>query len=741
MPKLHPRPEPARQIGIPGTWGYVERIGVAPGEAVRFHVSTPAAYRLDVVRLGRTALIDTPADDAADRADVEVLASFEHQQATPQTLAPGSYVCVAGEPVPDGPLTLGLWLRAWRLPVLDVVQWAWAGLVGDLDYPTAARFGLLVDHAGRFGAYAGDGRDFSHRWLHLSEPILGERLGEWLHVAATIEPGRVTTWVDGRPVMVHEGEVPPRPVGPASRLRLGATAERGAANDFLDGDIAAPFVAATALGSEVLARLVADRGRTPLTGLGLGPLHGAWDLAEERGTHVSDSSGQERHGTIVQAGTWQIGGPAFDAARGIPGYDPTSDPDRGHALRLSSDDVADCEWSLTDEWQVPEDAPSGLYAGLVNLAGQDTSEARAITFAITRRDPRKPGSVALLLATNTWYAYGRRPTDMLTVTGLTGSFYSTHLGGRPYFHVSTLAPIPRADPFGFESERAAMTRHSHLVRPERYAEAWLEREGIPYEAITDHDLHTEPELLSRFAVLLIVGHSEYWTDEARDGVLAFLAAGGRVISMSGNSLFWRTSFDDTLTVLEARKAVHGEDRRWLSPRRWGERWHSTDGRPGGKYPFLGRPSHEVIGLDSQGMIDDGVADSFASLRIVKPDHRLLHHPENVPVSEQGTIGERGLNGPRASGYEFDAVPEVLGHRQEPLPGLTVLASAMEQPNLEWEGASTRHGADVIIWERPDGGRVLAAGSIGFTGTLLVDPGVRVLLRNAMVEFGVRPRPT
>jgi hypothetical protein len=723
---------------VPGVWGYVQRIGVPPGGTVRFHVSAPAAYDLTIVRPGHTALLDAPTDDDADRADAQVLASFEHRSATPQALSAGSYVFVEGPPVPAGPLTMGTWLRLWRLPVIDVVQWAWYGIIGDLDYPDASRFALLVDHVGRVCVYAGDGGAFRHDQLHLSDAVMAGRLGEWVHLAASIEPARIVAYLDGAPILTVEGAIPTGEPGPASRLRIGATAEHGAAHDFLDGDIAAPFVAASDLGPDVIGRVVADRGRSPLHRLGLGVLHAAWDLAEERGTTLSDSSGTGRHGTIVQGGTWQIGGPAFEASKGVPGYEPASDPDRGHGLRLSSDDVADCEWSVTDEWPVPADAPSGVHAGLVRLAGQEASAARAITFAVVRRTPRREGSVALLLATNTWYAYGRRPTNEQPVAGLTASYYSNHVSGRPFFHVSTLAPIPRADPYGFESERAALTRHSHLVRPERYAEAWLEREGYPYEVITDHDLHEEPGLLSRFPVLLIVGHSEYWSDEARQGVLDHLDKGGKVISLSGNTMYWRVTFDPTSTILESRKTAFAKDDRWLSPDRWGERWHTDDGRAGGQYPLLGRPAYEVLGLEHTGMIDDGTATSFAAIEVVAPDHELFHRPEVVPISPRGTIGERNLNGPRASGYEFDAVVQVVGYRDQPVDGVTVLASALGQRNIEWVGRARDHGADLILWDRPDGGRVFSAGSIGFTGALVVDPGVRVLMRNVMAAFGVRP---
>ncbi|MFV2061920.1 MAG: N,N-dimethylformamidase beta subunit family domain-containing protein [Chloroflexota bacterium] len=408
-------------------------------------------------------------------------------------------------------------------------------------------------------------------------------------------------------------------------------------------------------------------------------------------------------------------------------------------MRLSSDDLLDCEWPVSDEWRVPDDAASGLYAALIRLTGQDEASTTAITFAVVRRRPRRSNSVALLLSTNTWYAYGRRPRDVAPTFGLASSFYSNHASGRPFFWVPTHAPIPRATPFGFESERAAFVGHSHLARPERFAEAWLEREGYAYEVITDSDLHAEPELLKRFRALFVAGHSEYWSDGARAGVESFLDAGGAVLSLSGDSIHWRVTFDPSMTVLECRKEVAQSDPRWLDPQEWGERWHSHDGRAGGSYRLLGRNAHETLGLDPQGMIDDGTPTGFRPLHIKTPGHTLLHHPETVPVSAAGTIGEAGLNGPLVSGYEFDAVPEAVGTRSAALPGSVLLASAI-QPNLEFQGRDSDQGADLIDWRRPGGGRVVSLGSIGATGSLAVDPGVEILVRNVLAAFGIAKRP-
>ena len=138
------------------------------------------------------------------------------------------------------------------------------------------------------------------------------------------------------------------------------------------------------------------------------------------------------------------------------------------------------------------------------------------------------------------------------------------------------------------------------------------------------------------------------------------------------------------------------------------------------------------------MIDDGTPHQlrgrWMSYRPITPSST---DPRSCrSATPGGTIGELDLNGPKASGYEFDATAEVLGYRDEPQPGITVLASALGQRNIEWNGRATDRGADVILWEREDGGTVFNAGSIGLTGALVVDPGLRVLLRNVMAAFGV-----
>lgn len=730
------RPEPSRTFEVPGTWVYPASLSVQPGESLAFHVSAPAAYDFSVLRLASTALLDAAGDDAADIAEAEVLYRSQHAAATPQRIAPGSYIWIGGRPLPHRPLTAGLWLRLWRPPCIDTLQWNWSGLITDFDYPTACRFALLVDHTGRPGVYAGDGGEFQTGWLHLAEADIDPGSGRWHHLAAVINGADVRLFIDGQLAGDWPGRVPPPgPPRATARLRIGASAEDGYATGFLDGDIARPFVAHWALDSATAERIFADRARRSLPQLGVSCLQGEWPLAEERGATVVDTSRNERHGQIVNRATWQIGGPSFDPASGVPGYQPEQDPSRGHGLRLASDDLPDCEWQPTDQIRIPPEAPSGIYAGRVCLAGG--GEAVTAPFVVVRTRPRHPRAVAVLCATNTWHAYGRIPRDEIRIPGLTSSFYTRHLSGRPYFWIGARLPIPRADPFGFESVRAARNRHSHLVRPERFALAWLRQEGYPFECITDRELHEQPGMLSRFRALMICGHNEYWSRPMRAAVANYLDAGGRVIGLSGNTLYWRVSIGED-GVIESRKTSRAGGE-WLRPQEWGERWHSDDGLPGGTWALLGEPAHEVLGLEMQGMIDDGAPSAFAAYTVTEPGHFLLHSPEEVPLTAGGTFGEVTLNGPRASGYEMDAAPATVGIAVNP-PGLVVIASALRQPLIEPAGLDPDRGADFIYWARPGGGQVVNAGSIAFTGALAADPGAGALMRNVLAHFGV-PRLT
>lgn len=724
------RPEPSRRFPVPGLWGYVDRLAVSAGDLVQVHVSSEATFGLDVVRLGERAILDPGATIADDRGDVRVVAAAGMLPPAPGSTMPGSYIWVGGPPIESHALTMGLWLRPWRLPYRETGQWSAAGIMTDLDYPDHCGVALLLGQDGNICAYVGDGGPFRHDRLIRSAVAFGDRMGIWTHVALGIDDGGTTLWIDGNAVS-RERTIDRVPT--MARLRIGAAAEGGVADWHMDADLSQPFVVTGKLHDDDIGRVVGARGLGSVARIVGRPAFAEWSLAEECGARVADESGNARHGTIVNGGAWQIGGPSFDAAISWPGYDPSRDTRRGHGLRLSSDDLRDAEWPVAYEYRVPDDPDPGFYAARIRMHGQREESWTTVPF-IVRSPAPAARVVALVVPTNTWHAYGRQFDGTTPPRGLHSSFYTVHESGLPFFWLGTSLPIPRADPFGFNSTRAERQGHSQLVRPERIAAAWLRHHGYPVDLYVDQDLHEGTIPLASYASLLLAGHSEYWSHEMRTRVEAYLAGGGNVLSLSGDTASQRVSMSNDDGLIEARKA-HDTDRTWLTPERWGERWHSCDAGPGGTFRSLGRHAWTMLGVSTQGMIDDGTPTSYAPLTVLEPDHPLFHDPEVVPMVD-GMIGNHSLNGVAVSGYEFDSVPTTTGFRDEPLPGLTVLASALGQPNLGWIGRSPDHGADSIHWVRPAGGEVFTISSIGASGSLPIDPGVGALVRNVLARFGV-----
>ena len=171
------RPEPARQLEVPGVLGRLT--GSASRPATRSGSTSTRRPPTSLTWSGWAA-----ARSSISRRTMPPTgrkARWSRPSATIGRHARGcrrSRTCTSvATRSREGPVTLGTWLRLWRLPVIDAVQWAWFGLITDVDYPDKSRFGILVDHAGRIATYAGDGGLFDHHDLHVSHEVLGEPAG------------------------------------------------------------------------------------------------------------------------------------------------------------------------------------------------------------------------------------------------------------------------------------------------------------------------------------------------------------------------------------------------------------------------------------------------------------------------------------------------------------------------------------------------------------------------------------
>jgi len=630
---------PHKSMVVPGIHGYAEQ-SVAAGETIHFQISSTVPHRLGIYRLGLDP--ESPSQD-------ELLHKFAESPALPQPIHPGSYVRV--DKNLKGPLkalTLECWVRRWKIK-------DFAGIITQYDQTGAKEFGLFVGQGGALAFCIGDKvkLDDASQQISSKAGLSGER---WRHVVAVWDGRHRIVYVDGKQIarwpcktQLSAGKVP---------LRLAATGENGEASGFLDGDLAMPVVYRRSLSKEEVATRFEQKALTPAKGR---DVSACWTFAEDQGERVADSSGDGRHGRIINHATRMLPGPSFEfEVIRFTEYEPRKDRLRGHAVRFASDDLYDCRWQPTHEFTVPASARSGFYVGRVEYEWQGKPHLYHITFIVRKRARRKKAPILLLAATNTWRAYssaafskpqaqlkrnvGTHGTENSPNNPPAFSFYRPHAAGQGGYQIGLRMPFVGADPYLLYG-----TEYSHLARADRFTQVWLEKAGYDYDVIADLDLHRDPGILSGYRVFIMNGHSEYWSLPAYYGLETYLRRGGNVVVVSGNTMLWRVSFNDDRSIIECRKVdAPGEQMR---PHERGECWHSHDGKRGGFFRECGPPSYRLIGLDMLGFADEA---GFGPYVVEQADHFLFHQPEETGLKSGDQFGQ-GADGkmPRASGHEVD----------------------------------------------------------------------------------------
>jgi hypothetical protein len=759
-----PRHEP---IDLDGVHAYPDRISVAGGESIRFHVSSTHPYELQVCRLG--SRVDDPEGD-------EILHTFQVVAPKAQPIHPGSYV-LFDKPLSANTkltaLTLECWVRRWHTPARQC-------LLGQFDEPDACGFALFIEANGAISFYLGDGSRYDADRLHTSKPgVLSApgkkvryvcRPARWHHVVAIFDGKSKQLWVDGKQAAAWDCTGPLRP-GQAA-LRLGAQARAGKASGFVDADIAMPVIYAAALSGEQIQARFKEKALQRAEGKAV---LGCWPLTEERGEEIADVSGHARHGRIINRGTWMIGGPSFNAnAPRFGSYEPRDDAERGDGLRLASDDLYDCRWQPTHEFRLPANARSGIYVARIRFKVKDETRLYHAPFIVRKAANEARAPIAFLCATNTWKAYSATPfaaawPGLKRSIGNQGyrpspsdpsayCFYRTHAAGQPAYQMGFRLPWPVVGPYTLHDKEA--WDNSHLCRADRFAQVWLENEGYNYDVLSDSDLDLDRDALKGYKALFIVGHSEYWSIPAYEQIERFLNAGGAAVVLSGNTAFWRVSVDAGSGILECRKTdgwghqIHPEYR--------GECWHSQDFRRGSMLRECGYPAWKLLGLEFMtGVHMD--ARGIGPYRVVAADHPLFHEPIELGLKTGACFGknpERAL--PQPIGHECDVrvstlakflvqpAPEGGKQPEKDPPGITLLAEGI----ADWANASGSApwdyfqrqapldkrplpvAAEMILWKRPAGGSVFHAGSISAGWTLAHDAKWAGLLKNVLHAFGV-----
>jgi hypothetical protein len=380
-----------------------------------------------------------------------------------------------------------------------------------------------------------------------------------------------------------------------------------------------------------------------------------------------------------------------------------------------------CVWVTTYPFRVPVDWQSGLYAARCT---EDNGDVSHVVFVVRPASPR--GDLAVLANTITWNAYNNWSPFK----------YKPDFREMLSFERPSVTTPPAWDP--------ANPDLNHTTLAELWVLTWLEDQGYLSDVYSDGDLHRGRLPLSKYRVLLLNTHPEYWTMSMLDFLEGYLNGGGTLLYLGGNGVFEQCGLVDDPDVA----LYWGGDS--SLPR---ERNYLRNLTPP-------RPERNLLGVAYRFNNWLDVPAKPGPFRVLRPAHRFFDGATGRgggPLAEGDLLGEVGLNhrsnvGPdwgAACGWEFDSAdgatardgeivnawlpgaPTNFGgvgsDRGTPPANIEVLAVGQnEQP----EGP---HAGHMTCYRHAGGGFVFTAGSITFGGSLVVDVNLQQVVCNAIDE--------
>ncbi len=406
----------------------------------------------------------------------------------------------------------------------------------------------------------------------------------------------------------------------------------------------------------------------------------------------------------------------------------------------------DCgNWGVSASWTVPTDAVSGIY--IAAPVRGDTGGASQIVFIV--RNDASHSAVLFQTADETWQAYNGYggnslygPTDLFALTerALKVSY------NRPY----------DTRVFDYEAVTFVFGAEYPMVR-------WLEANGYDVTYFTGLDAARNGTLIQNHHLYLSVGHDEYWSGQQRTNVEAARDAGVNMAYFSGNEVFWKTRWENSIdgtntpyrtlvcyketlgpnSIPQATAAVDP-----LDPPTWTGTWRDPSKSPPADG---GRPENSLTGTIF--MVNGTSADNPGNLSIQVPaaDGKMRFW-RNTSVANLAS-GQTATLPAGSLGYEWD---EDLDNGARPA-GTFDLSTAtytlttdllLDQGGIYGAGTATHH---MTMHRAPSGALVFGAGTIQWSWGLdsnhdnpypfpspAADPDMQQAVVNLFADMGVQP---
>lgn len=313
----------------------------------------------------------------------------------------------------------------------------------------------------------------------------------------------------------------------------------------------------------------------------------------------------------------------------------------------TSTGLVDCgNWAISASWAVPSTSVSGIY--FAHLVRTDSGGDSHIIFVV--RNDASHSAVLFQTSDETWQAYngygGSSVYGPLDLFDLTSRAYK----------VSYNRPFATR---GFQEESVTFVFGTEypMVR-------WLESNGYDVSYFTGVDAARNGALIKNHKLYLSVGHDEYWSGPHRTNVEAARDAGVNLAFFSGNEVFWKTRWEnsidgtntpyrtlvcykETLGPNSSPSATAAVDP--LDPPTWTGTWRDKSKSPPSDG---GRPENALTGTIFMVNGPDTDNPGNLSIKVPQADGRMRFW-RNTSISRLAT-GQTGSLPAGTLGYEWDA---------------------------------------------------------------------------------------
>ncbi len=373
--------------------------------------------------------------------------------------------------------------------------------------------------------------------------------------------------------------------------------------------------------------------------------------------------------------------------------------------RASSDG---CDWPAAYSLTIPDDWTSGCYIATLTVKDGDKEAHGAVLFVVRSTQPGENSRILLQLSTNTYNAY-------------------TNWGGHSLYSYH--------DRDGVQGHRVSFDRplHSQYGSWELPFVQWAESNGYVIDYAVNSDLEFHPEILKHYRLVLSVGHDEYWSSPMRDNLEQYIAEGGNVAFMSGNTCCWQVRSEDDGRALTCWKQWYNVDPLY---RTGDHKLLSTLW----SHHLVERPENELTGV---GFLWGGYhrsheqfMDGPGSYQVHRPDHWLFEGTDLTRGDRFG--GEDTIVGYECDGCEIkwkDDLPFPT-HQDGTPESFTILATCQARwapgDSLWYERFPKDRVGAAVLGVYTQGGTVVTTGSTDWAhGLKGNDPAVVQITRNIL----------